>query len=213
MPRPRVGVLALQGDFAAHEAALGRLGYRVHEVRTREELWRADGLVLPGGESTTLLKLLHEFDLWDELQGFARIGRAMLCTCAGLILAAERVTNPEQESLGILPVEVKRNAYGRQVDSFVASGRVVVPEDLAPLSVLSGDGRVFETEFVFIRAPVVTKVGEGVEVLARFRGDPILVRRGNVLGATFHPELARDSGVMCIFAAMVEQSASGGTVR
>ncbi|HET7453030.1 MAG TPA: pyridoxal 5'-phosphate synthase glutaminase subunit PdxT [Thermoanaerobaculia bacterium] len=176
--RPPVGVLAIQGDFAKHAEALARAGLESREIRRPEELGGVSGLILPGGESTTYLKFFEREPGWREaLTGFAESGRPVLATCAGLILLAARVDNPPQPSLGVLDVDVVRNAYGRQLDSFIgtASG-----EDGKPL------------EAVFIRAPKIARVGPGVEVVAREGEDPVLVRRENVYGATFHPELSED---------------------
>jgi 5'-phosphate synthase pdxT subunit len=170
----RVGVLALQGGFAAHAAALADIGHETVEVRTAAELSRVDGLVLPGGESTTQLKLVASAGLGGALEEFVRSGRPVLATCAGLILCARRVTDPEQPSFGWLDVEVSRNAWGRQLDSFEA--------------VTDGSG----LPLVFIRAPRILRTGPSVETLETFRGEPVLVRQANVWGATFHPELTRD---------------------
>jgi 5'-phosphate synthase pdxT subunit len=158
-----IGVLALQGDFEAHERALAGAGLPARQVRTRADLDGLDGLVLPGGESPVMVRLLQRHGLWPVLAALR--GVPVLATCAGLILAARAVT-PSQPSLGLLDVAVTRNAWGRQVDSFEAEGRI------------------------FIRAPRIVEVGPGVEVLARYRGEPVLVRQGAVVGATFHPELA-----------------------
>jgi 5'-phosphate synthase pdxT subunit len=176
-----VGILALQGDFDAHARAFADLGTRVAEVRRPDELAGVSALVIPGGESTTLLKLL-DFDdrWWPALADTHRRGVPILGTCAGLILLASDVRNPAQRSLGILDCTVERNAYGRQIDSHVATGAW-------------RDGT--ELEMVFIRAPKITRVGRGVEVLAHIGGDPVLVRCGAVFGATFHPELTRDRSV------------------
>jgi pyridoxal 5'-phosphate synthase pdxT subunit len=171
-----VGVLALQGGFEAHARALARLGHGVVEVRAASDLDALDGLVLPGGESTTQLKLIARWGLGGPLEEFVRSGRPVLATCAGLILAARAVTNPEQRCFGWLDVEVARNAWGRQLDSFEA-----VSDDGLPL--------------VFIRAPRIRGLGRDVECLARLAGEPILVRQKNVTGAAFHPELTDDVGV------------------
>ncbi len=171
----RVGVLALQGDFAPHLEALEQAGLTACEVRSAAELQGVEGLVLPGGESTAQIRLLERHGLWSALAAFGASGRPILATCAGLILAARQV-RPTQPSFGWLDVAVDRNAYGRQLDSF---------EDLA-------DGG---EPLVFIRAPRITSVGEGVEVLARWHGEPVLVRDGAVIGATFHPELTLDRRV------------------
>jgi 5'-phosphate synthase pdxT subunit len=175
-----VGVLALQGDFAKHAEALARAGLESREIRRPEELESVSGLVLPGGESTTLLKFLDREGWEKPLREFAAGGRPVLATCAGLILLARKVENPEQRSLGVLDVDVVRNAYGRQVDSFVGTA--------------SGpDGE--EIEAVYIRAPKISRVGPGVEVLARQGSDPVWVLQDNVQAATFHPELSVSSGI------------------
>ena len=174
----RVGVLALQGDFAAHAAALARLGCHVREVRRVAELEGLAGLALPGGESTTLLNLMRDEPWFEALRALHARGGALFGTCAGAILLAREVTSPRQESLGLLDAVVERNAFGRQVDSFEA--RLAAP-------LLGGD-----LTAVFIRAPRLRAVGPGVEVLARLDGEPVLVREGRVLAATFHPEIAGD---------------------
>ena len=176
-----VGVLALQGDFARHAEALARAGLESREIRRTEELASVSGLVLPGGESTTYLKFFEREPGWGEaLRQFAESGKPVLATCAGLILIAARVDNPPQASLKLLDVDVVRNAYGRQVDSFVGTAT-------------DEDGSTMEA--VFIRAPKIARVGPSVEVLAREASDPVLVRSGNVFGATFHPELSDDPAV------------------
>lgn len=182
MDRPRlpVGILALQGDFAKHAEALARAGLQSREIRKPGELDSVSGLVLPGGESTTLLKFVDREGWETPLREFAASGKPVLATCAGLILLARRVENPEQRSLGVLDVDVVRNAYGRQVDSFVGTARGPAGE---------------ETEAVFIRAPRISRVGPGVEILAREGDDPVWVREGNVQAATFHPELSQSSEV------------------
>ena len=167
------GVLALQGDFDAHRRALEAAGARTAEVRRVRELDAMDGLVIPGGESTALLKLMEDEPWLDALRAFHARGGAILGTCAGAILLARRV-EPAQPSAGILDVAIARNAYGRQVDSF--EGAVETPA--GPVAGL------------FIRAPRITAVGAGVEVLGRLGGDPVAVRQGRVLAATFHPELS-----------------------
>lgn len=168
----KIGVLALQGAFAAHARALEALGHDPVLVRQPRHLEGVEGLVLPGGESTTQLSLLDRLGLWAPLDALVRAGAPTLCTCAGLILAAREVTHPAQRSFGWLDVSVARNAWGRQVDSFEAQADP--PLDL-PL--------------VFIRAPRITRAGADVEVLAALEGEPVLVRQGHVTGATFHPEL------------------------
>lgn len=170
----RIGVLALQGGFAPHLQALQDLGHTTREVRTAGDLAELDGLVLPGGESTTQLRLLGRHGLDEALDSFVRSGRPLLCTCAGLILAARQVLSPAQRSFGWLDVSVARNAWGRQVDSFIAS------DDAA------------RRQLVFIRAPRIVAVGPQAEILATYQGEPVLVRQGSRYGATFHPELTAD---------------------
>jgi len=183
-----VGVLALQGDFAAHERSVAALGHRVRRVRTASPLDSVDALLLPGGESTTMLKFLREEGLLEPVADFCRSGRPVFGTCAGAILLASEVTSPAQESLGILDMTVERNAYGRQSDSFIT--RV---SDVAPAAAsLSG------VEAVFIRAPVIRRTGPGVDVLLRHEGHPILVRQGSVYAATFHPEMTDDTRVLAL---------------
>lgn len=177
----RVGVLALQGDFAAHAAALRRGGASVSEVRRVAELEGLAGLVLPGGESTTLLNLMRDEPWFPALQDFHARGGALFGTCAGAILLAREVRGPRQPSLGLLDAVVERNAYGRQVDSFEAA--LDVPELGARVT------------GVFIRAPRLRELGPGVEVLARHAGEPVLVREGRVLAGTFHPEVSGDDGL------------------
>jgi pyridoxal 5'-phosphate synthase pdxT subunit len=180
-PPAAVGVLAIQGDFAKHAEAITRAGLESREIRHPEELAEVSGLVLPGGESTTYLKFFEREAGWkDALVRFARSGKPVLATCAGLILLAAHVDNPAQPSLGVLDVDVVRNGYGRQVDSFVGAAT---------------DREGGSMEAVFIRAPKIARVGEGVEILAADRGDPVLIREGNVFGATFHPELSADSSL------------------
>lgn len=172
----RIGVLALQGGFAAHARALTDLGHVPILVRAPADLDGLEGLVLPGGESSVHLKLLDRFGLGAPLDEFVATGRPVLGTCAGLILAARRVTCPEQPSFGWIDVAVARNAYGRQQESFEA----VSPEGI-PL--------------VFIRGPRIIEVGPSVEILATLAGEAVLVRDGSVTGASFHPELTTDRRV------------------
>jgi 5'-phosphate synthase pdxT subunit len=186
---PIVGVLALQGDFAEHEAALQREGLRTRQVRSPADLAGDDALVLPGGESTTMLRLLDVEGLWAPLGEALASGIPVLATCAGLILLAERVEQPTQRSYGLLPVTVLRNGYGRQVHS----GTFALQSDVLPVG----------TNGTFIRAPRITATGPGCEVLARRDGDPVLVRKGPILGACFHPELDADHPVTAMFAASV----------
>lgn len=176
----RIGVLALQGGWAAHKQALAECGYNAVEVRTPAELATVDGLVLPGGESTTHLKLIDRFGLAGPLDAFVQSGRPLLATCAGLILAARHVTHPDQPSFGWIDVDVARNAWGRQVHSFEAT----VPG--------RGPLKGHELPLIFIRAPRITRVGDGVELLAAIDDEPVMVRQGNVIGVAYHPELTPD---------------------
>jgi pyridoxal 5'-phosphate synthase pdxT subunit len=171
----KIGVLALQGDFEAHRRAIERAGGEAVEVRTAADLEAVDGLILPGGESTTMLKLLHAEDLFEPLREFGK-KKPIFGTCAGAILLATRVVNPEQESLGLMDTTVERNGYGRQIDSRIAEINV--------------DGK--PAEAVFIRAPIIREVGTAARVLARYLDDPVLVEEGRHLAATFHPELSTD---------------------
>ncbi len=186
----RVGVLALQGDFDAHRRAVQRAGAEALLVRTATDLGAVDGLIIPGGESTTMLKLLREEGLFDSLREFG-LRRPIFGTCAGAILLARQVSRPEQESLALMDIAVERNAYGRQLDSHVARIR---PEE--EFLRRAGAG---ELETVFIRAPIVRRTGQAVQVLARYRGDPILVEEGIHLAATFHPELTADDRIHRLF--------------
>lgn len=167
----KVGVLALQGGFALHLRSLTALGHRAIEVREAAQLETVDGLVLPGGESTTQLKLIARHGFRSALERFANSGQPILATCAGLILIASCVVGPEQESLGLLAVKVARNGWGRQLDSF------------------EGIDDAGELPLVFIRAPRILAREPSVEVLSTFEGEPVLVRQKNITGATFHPEL------------------------
>ncbi len=190
MKKKRVGVLALQGDFEAHQRALTRAGADAVQVRTAEQLNDIDGLVIPGGESTTMLKLLNYMDLKEPLRKFA-YEKPVFGTCAGAILLATDVQNPAQESFGVVDMTVERNAYGRQIDS-----RVATIEPGAEFQQRAGAGGV---EAVFIRAPIIRRTGPGVKVLAEYHGDPVLVEQGNHLIATFHPELTDDARVHRLF--------------
>jgi 5'-phosphate synthase pdxT subunit len=169
-----IGILALQGGFAAHARAVTDVGGDPRLVRTAADLKGLAGLILPGGESSTILKLLERHELAAPLDAFVRSGRPVLATCAGLILAAAHVTRPTQKSFGWLPVSIARNAWGRQVDSFEAT------DDSGALPL------------IFIRAPRIVEVSGGASVLATYRGEPVAVRAGSVTGLTFHPELGAD---------------------
>ena len=190
----RIGVLALQGDFDAHRRRLEELGAEVVLVKKPEQLDLIDGLVIPGGESGTFLKLLGE-------QGFQKLKESVRVkptfgTCAGAILLAQEVENPSQAGLGALNIRVRRNAYGRQIDSSIREGKFV--RDL--------EGKLFDSplEMVFIRAPKISHVGEGVEVMATEGSDPVVVRQGRAMAATFHPELSKDTRIHQAFLDLVK---------
>ena len=190
MKKKRVGVLALQGDFAAHGTALERAGAEPVFVRDEEQLAEIDGLVIPGGESTTMLKLLHYDGLMQPLARFGR-EKPIFGTCAGAILLASEVSHPNQESLALMDLGVERNGYGRQLDS-----RVTRVDPDPEFERRSGEGKI---EAVFIRAPIIRRVGSQARVLARYQGDPVLVEQDRHLVATFHPELTADSRVHALF--------------
>jgi pyridoxal 5'-phosphate synthase pdxT subunit len=187
----KIGILAVQGDFAAHAAMLKNLGVESVEVRTPEALDSCDALILPGGESTTQLQFLQEEGLDKAIRKFVASDKAVFGTCAGAILLAKEVKNPSQKSLGLLDITVLRNGYGRQVHSDVVSGPTTLKDE--PL------------EMVFIRAPVIERTGQGVEVLAKYQGKPALVQRDNVIAAAFHPELTVDTTVHERFLKMVRE--------
>jgi 5'-phosphate synthase pdxT subunit len=186
---PKVGILAIQGDFAAHAEVLHSLGAETLEVRTVADLQQCDALILPGGESTTQLQFLEEEGLFEAIQKFAANHRPVFGTCAGAILLATKVENPPQASLQVLDMTVLRNAYGRQVASDVFYGPTKLKSE--PI------------EMVFIRAPIIESVGAGVEVLAEYAGKPALVQKGKVLAATFHPELTADKTIHEHFLSLV----------
>ena len=187
--RKRVGVLALQGDFEAHEKALARAGAEAVEVRSAGQLKNVDGLVIPGGESTTMMKLIESEGMFEPLREFGE-SHPMFGTCAGAILLASQVTNPAQPSLGLMDIDVQRNGYGRQLDSRIAK--------------LQPEGIPNELEAVFIRAPIIRRVGQGAKVLARYKGDPVLVEQGRHMVATFHPELTGDARIHKLFLEKVQ---------
>ena len=182
----KIGVLALQGDFDAHRRRLEELGAEVLLVRKPEQLDKIDGLVIPGGESGTFLKLLGE-EGFEKLRQFVRL-KPTFGTCAGAILLAKEVENPQQAGLGALDIRIRRNAYGRQIDSSIREGKF-------------GDDPI---EMVFIRAPRIERVGPGVEVIATEDHDPVAVRQGRTMAATFHPELSADSRVHRAFLELVQ---------
>jgi pyridoxal 5'-phosphate synthase pdxT subunit len=191
---PRIGVLAIQGDFAAHMATLREAGAEVYEVRKAAELRQVDGLVIPGGESTTLLKFIlnPDLDYIEAFQEFHQAGKPMFGTCAGLILVAKDVLNPAQFSFGFIDVGVERNAYGRQKESFETVGESYLEGTAKPL------------KMVFIRAPRITRLGAQVDLLATCHEEPVMARQGNILVATFHPELTGDLTVHRYFLEMAK---------
>jgi 5'-phosphate synthase pdxT subunit len=188
-----IGVLALQGDFDSHRKRLEELGAEVLLVKKPEQLEKIDGLIIPGGESGTFLKLLGEAG-FEELKAFVRV-KPTFGTCAGAILLAKEVENPTQTGLGALDIGIRRNAYGRQIDSSIREGRLLgVKSESSPL------------EMVFIRAPKIVRIGSGVEVIATEGGNPVAVRQGRVLATTFHPELSEDTRVHEAFLEMVRRN-------
>lgn len=187
----KIAILAVQGDFEAHAAMLAGMGVSTREVRTPADLDGCDGLILPGGESTTQLQFLQEEGLSDAIREFASEGGAIFGTCAGAILLATEVKNPDQDSLALLDMTVLRNAYGRQIASEVASGPSTLKKE--------------DLEMVFIRAPIIERVGPGVEVLAEYAGKPALVQKERILAAAFHPELTNDTTVHERFVKMAGQ--------
>ena len=186
----KIGVLALQGDFDAHRKRLEELGAEVVLVKKPEQLDEIDGLVIPGGESGTFLKLLGEAG-FEKLKQFVRV-KPTFGTCAGAILLANEVENPKQTGLGALDIRIRRNAYGRQIDSSIRQGKLI-------------DGKSDESpiEMVFIRAPRIERLGPDVEVIATEGSDPVAVRQGRVMAATFHPELSDDTRVHQAFLKLV----------
>jgi 5'-phosphate synthase pdxT subunit len=190
-----IGVLALQGDFDLHKKALARIGEESVEVRLPRELERVDGLVMPGGESTTLLKLLDTWEFVPALEKFHAAGKPIFGTCAGLILLAREVESPKQASLGLIDLTAERNAYGRQKESFETEGVGDLGQGPRPL------------QMVFIRAPRIRRMGPAVTPLVMHRGECVMAREGSVLVAAFHPELTDDETVHRYFASMVRQAA------
>ena len=186
-----VGILAIQGDFELHAKMLDRLGVPWKLVKHVADLREVGGLILPGGESTTMLNVFADEGMDTAIRGFAAAGKPIFGTCAGTILLAKEVLNPPQARLGLMDIAVERNAYGRQIDSSVREGEC--PE-LADHPV----------EMVFIRAPIIRRVGQGVRVLGRADGLPVLVEQGPLLAATFHPELTEDETIHRYFLRKIE---------
>ena len=191
-----IGVLALQGDFEAHAKVLAGLGCEVALVRRVADLSGLDGLVIPGGESTTLLNLMGDEPWFPALRRFKDDGGALMGTCAGAILLAREVQSPAQESLGLLDATIARNAFGRQVESFETT--------------LDAPGLGGTITALFIRAPRFKALGPDVEILAAYRGEPVLVREGRVLAMTFHPELTGDTKLHAYFLTMAQTAALTG---
>jgi pyridoxal 5'-phosphate synthase pdxT subunit len=187
----KIGIVAIQGDYQAHAQGLEQLGLGTTFVRNPADIDGVEGIILPGGESTTHLKVMKEEGLFDALRAFAQKGGALFGTCAGAILLARDVRRPQQESLGLLDVSILRNGYGRQLASDVRLGATRLRKE--PL------------EMVFIRAPIIESVGGKVEVLAEDGGYPVLVRQANILASTFHPELTGDPFVHQYFLSMLAE--------
>jgi 5'-phosphate synthase pdxT subunit len=183
MSKKTIGVLAVQGAFARHAQVLGELGHDVRELRVPADFAELGGLVLPGGESTVQLEMIGRLGLEAPIRAHCASGQPVLATCAGLILLAHAVTEPVQQSFDAIDLDVQRNGWGRQLDSFEALSDQTLPGESDPLPL------------VFIRAPRINRVGARVQVLASFRGEPVLVQQGAVTGATFHPELSGDARV------------------
>jgi len=187
----RVGILAVQGDFAMHAKMLDRIQAPWKLVKHAADLDQIDGLVMPGGESTTMLKFFDNEGMGPAIKDFAVKGKPIFGTCAGAILLAKEVLNPPQEKLGLIDIAIERNAYGRQLDSSVQAGEC---PDLSNQAL----------EMVFIRAPIIRRVGESVRVLGRCGELPVLVEQGQILAATFHPELTEDETVHRYFLSKLE---------
>ena len=185
-----IGILAVQGDFAMHARTLNLIGAPWKLIKHVEDLAEVDALILPGGETTTMLKFLTERKMGDAIRSFASENKPIFGTCAGAILMAKEVLNPEQERLGLIDISIERNAYGRQVDSSVQQGECPELSD-------------HPVEMVFIRAPIIRRVGDNVKILGRAEGWPVLVEQGNLLAATFHPELTDDTTIHRYFLAKV----------
>jgi len=188
-----IGILAVQGDFAMHGKMLDRLAAPWRLIKHATELDAVSGLIMPGGESTTMLKIFELEGMGAAIKEFAARGKPIYGTCAGAILLSKEVLNPAQEKLGLIDITIERNAYGRQIDSSVQTGKC---PDLADHPV----------EMVFIRAPIIRRVGDGVRVLGRCGELPVLVEQGNVLAGTFHPELTTDATVHRYFLQKVEMA-------
>jgi 5'-phosphate synthase pdxT subunit len=210
-----VGVLAFQGDFQKHLELLSAMGRRAVAVRSPEDIANLSALIIPGGESTTIGMLMERFGLIEPVRNRARDGMPVLGTCAGAILLAREIDGSDQPRIGIMDIDVRRNAYGRQIESFEADIELGEPANRGSAAVGAGSGAGLGTgdrgasagepenhgsvRAVFIRAPIITRVGSGVDVLARFEDYPVVVREGNMMAATFHPELSGETAVHRLF--------------
>lgn len=188
--KKKIGILALQGGFAKHGEAIAAAGAEYARVRNASELDEINGLIIPGGESTTIIKLLKGFHIFERIKKLGQQGLPLFGTCAGAILLAENVIGRKQESFKLIPIDIKRNAYGRQVNSFEADIQLDFSKPLF--------------RAVFIRAPKIVAVSSSAAVLSRFEGDPLLVRHNNILAATFHPEMTGDRRVHEYFLSMID---------
>ncbi|MBN2000867.1 pyridoxal 5'-phosphate synthase glutaminase subunit PdxT [candidate division KSB1 bacterium] len=197
MSKTRVGILALQGDYAKHAQMVRQLGGDPVLVRSPVELLKCPGLIIPGGESTTMVKLLHKHELWEPLLKFGQ-ERPVFGTCAGLILLARKLLHDYFQPLGFIDVVVQRNAYGSQIDSFIDDIKVIV----------LGQEKIVEG--VFIRAPKIVELGKGVEILAFHKKDVVMVKQNNVMASSFHPELTNDTFIHQYFLNEIE---SAQTIR
>ena len=196
-----IGVLAIQGDFAEHIAVLGKLGVIARDVRLPEHLDSLDGLIIPGGESTTLSRLMTIYNLREPIEEMAGQGRAIWGTCAGMIMLSREITEKDPIPLGVMDIGVQRNAFGRQVDSF---------EQFLEVSSLGPD----PFHAIFIRAPVIIRVGQGVEVLSALDADrPVAVRQGNLIATSFHPELTNDYRFHSYFLELAGTNGNSATPR
>lgn len=194
-----IGILALQGDFAAHAKKITELGQKWQLVKQPDDLANVDGLIMPGGESSALLKLMAPFNFDVALIEFARSGKPIFGTCAGMILLAKNIV-PQQRSLGLIDITVQRNAYGRQLDSFIAPGEIV---GKGLLACATGQNHPPAMELVFIRAPQIESIdSKEVEILVTYQGAPMMVQQRSVLAASFHPELTKDSLIYDYFLRM-----------
>ena len=185
----RIGVLGLQGAYAKHLAILQQLDVQAVDVRKAEDLEKCHGLIIPGGESTTMTKLINEIDMHDALLKFS-VDRPVFGTCAGMIIMATKVDDDRVETLNLLDIEVERNAYGRQIDSFI--------DELD----ITTNGQAFSMRGVFIRAPRIKNMGDEVEVLASVNGEPVLVQQGHHMAAAFHPELTGETRIHNYFSTL-----------